>query len=158
MNERRFEKIKHVAHQRQGNLTVVLENVHDSHNIGAVLRTCDAVGIKEVFLLYTEPRHLKKKLTIGKRTSMGTRKWVDTLFYTDADACFKDVKQKYDLVLATHLDEYSKSLFEIDFNQSLALVFGNEAKGITPITMKHVDGSFNIPQMGMVESLNISVA
>lgn len=158
MNERRENKLRDVANMRQGNLTVILENVHDLHNIGAVIRSCDAVGINEIFLLYTEYEHQPNKLIIGKRTSMGTRKWVKSHFYTDRIACFEHVKSKYGCIFATHLATDSISLHEMNMTQSIALLFGNEAKGITKETLEYANGNFIIPQMGMAESLNISVA
>ncbi|MCB0616517.1 MAG: RNA methyltransferase, partial [Phaeodactylibacter sp.] len=55
MTPERKQRLKEVAFRRQAGLTVILENVHDPHNIGAVIRSCDSVGIPEIFVLYTEP-------------------------------------------------------------------------------------------------------
>lgn len=156
MNPKREEKFKRVIQKRQPNFSVILENVHDAHNIGAVLRTCDSVGIMEVYILYTteEPR----KLTLGKRTSAGARKWVDTYLYDNAEECFAAVRAKYDKVYCTHLDEKGTSVYELDLCESVALVFGNEKDGISQEVLDLSDGNFIIPQVGMVESLNISVA
>ena len=82
MTEDRVNRFKEVVRQRQSNLTVILENVHDHHNIGAVLRTCDSVGIKEIFVLYTEPQLDQENLILGARASSGARKWIDVNFYT----------------------------------------------------------------------------
>ena len=158
MTPERLEKFHRVVAQRQNNLTVIIENVHDPHNIGAVLRSCDSIGIMEVYVLNTEDHLKDKDLYLGKRTTSGSRKWVDVQFYTDVNACFKAVKSKYDLVLATHLDEAAKGLYELDLCQSIALLFGNEHAGISKEALSYCDGNFIIPQMGMVESLNISVA
>lgn len=159
MKQRRLEKFKQVVARRQPDLTVILENVWDSHNVGAVLRSCDSVGIKEIFVLNTEEKLVdRQKLVVGKRTSGGTSKWVDVNFYTDAEACFKEVKEKYKRVLATHLNEEAKSLYELELTEPVALLFGNEMLGITEPVLKMCDGNFIIPQVGMAESLNISVA
>ena len=74
INPERAKKFKRVANQRQ-NLTLILENIHDSHNIGAVLRSADSVGLKEIFLVYTDPVLQKKtkNTLLGKRTSGGAR-------------------------------------------------------------------------------------
>ena len=69
MTPERTAKFKKVVHARQINLTVILENVHDTHNIGAVLRTCDSVGIREIYVLYSDPRLNQNELLLGKRTS-----------------------------------------------------------------------------------------
>ncbi|MBK7337151.1 MAG: RNA methyltransferase [Saprospirales bacterium] len=154
----RLEKFERVAARRQGNLTVILENVHDPHNIGAVMRSCDSVGIPEIYVLYTEPQLNQERLALGKRTSAGTRKWVDVQFYTQAEACFQAVRQKYQTILCTHLGEQSRSLYDLDLSASVALLFGNERDGVSLEARAYSDGNFLIPHMGMAESLNISVA
>ncbi len=160
MTPKREEKFKRVIQQSQGNITVVLENVHDTHNVGAVLRSADSIGIREIYVVYTEERHSRDYLKLGKRTSGGTRKWVTVNYYNDVDLCYKAVKSKYDLVLGTYLkeNEISTPMFDLDLTQSVALVFGNEAKGLTQKSIDYCDGNFIIPQVGMVTSLNISVA
>ena len=89
MTPEREEKFEKVVAQRQFDLTVILENVHDPHNIGAVLRSCDSVGIREIFVLYTDDKLTEEKLTIGKKSSSGARKWVDVHYFTDVEKCFK---------------------------------------------------------------------
>ncbi len=158
MTPEREARIREVVACRQPNLTVVLENVHDPHNIGAVLRSCDSVGIQEIFVLYTEPQLDQDTLTIGQNSSSGATKWIDIHYYRDAESCFAHVKKQYDLVYATHLGKESKSLYELDLSRSVALVFGNEKDGVSNSSFQYIDGNFAIPQVGMVKSLNISVA
>ena len=158
MNPKREAKFQSVAQRRQHNFTVILENVHDTHNIGAVLRTCDSVGINEIFALHSRPQNNKATLTLGKRTSGGTRKWVDVHFYHDLEACFEHVRSRYDKIFSTHLSDDAVSLYDMDLTGSVALLFGNEHIGVTPEALAKVDGNFIIPQVGMVQSLNISVA
>jgi tRNA (guanosine-2'-O-)-methyltransferase len=157
MNSRRLALLEKVVKQRQGDLTVILENVIDPHNIGAVIRSCDSVGIKEIFVLFTEKMEYDE-FVIGKRTSTGSRKWVDVHVYVDAKTCFEHVKAKYNRVLGTHLGETSKSLYELDLTQPTALLFGNERDGLSAEALSYTDGNFIIPQMGMAKSLNLSVA
>ncbi|GIV32398.1 MAG: tRNA (guanosine(18)-2'-O)-methyltransferase [Saprospiraceae bacterium] len=158
MTPERERKFRQVVYCRQPDLTVVLENVHDPHNIGAVLRTCDAVGVQQIFVLYTDPRLVSDKLVIGKRTSSGARHWVDVHYYTDPEACFRHVRSLCAQVLATHLASDSRSLYELDLTVPTALVFGNEHEGVSQEILRYTDGNFIIPQVGMVQSLNISVA
>lgn len=158
MTPARIARLKGVAARRQTNLCVVLENVHDPHNIGAVMRSCDAVGVRELFVLYTESHLDEERIELGKRSSSGARKWLDIHLYTSVDACFQAVRERYDYVWATHLGASYQSLYELDLTQSTALVFGNEHDGLSEATLSHTDGNFIIPQMGMVQSLNISVA
>ncbi len=159
MTPKRLQKIKQVVANRQHDLTVVLENVRDQHNIGAVLRSCDSIGIREIFVLYSEKSLQQKEfIKIGKRTTAGSRRWVDVHFYTDAASCFREVKKRYNRVLSTHLSEGAKSLYQLDLSIPTAFLFGNERDGLSEEALSYSDGNFVIPQVGMVESLNISVA
>ncbi len=158
LTENRKSKFKNVAGSRQFDLTVVLENVHDSHNIGAVMRTCDAVGIGELFVLNTDDRLKDKEQYLGKASASGTKKWIEIHYYENAEECFSQVKRKYSNIYGTHLSGKSISLFDLDLSLSCALVFGNEHDGISHKTLSYLDGNFVIPQFGMVQSLNISVA
>lgn len=158
MQQKRIQKFKDVVSKRQPSITVILENVHDQHNIGAVMRTCDSIGIMEIFVLQSNPKYSASNITLGKRTSAGTRKWVDVHFYTNLEQCFAHVRSKYEHIYATHLDTDSKSLYDLDLASSVALLFGNEAFGVSEEALKNCDGNFIIPQMGFVQSLNISVA
>ncbi|PHN07489.1 TrmH family RNA methyltransferase [Flavilitoribacter nigricans] len=158
MTPKRKAKFERTVAHRQFDLTVILENVHDHHNIGAVLRSCDSVGIHEIFVLYNEPQLQKEYLELGKRTTAGTRKWLDVHYYTDTEACFSAVRERYDHIYATHLSRSAKSLYDLDLTRRVALMFGNEMLGLSDEAMQHADGNFIIPQMGMAESLNISVA
>jgi len=157
MREQRLQKIKDVVSKRQGDLTVVLNNVHDPHNIGAVLRTCDSVGIKEIFVLYDDDID-DNNLLLGKKSAASARKWVDVYLYRDVDKCMQDIKSKYKKILGTHLSSQAVSLYELDLTTPVALVFGNEHSGISERVLPYLDGNFIIPQMGMVQSLNISVS
>lgn len=156
ISERRAKKLKEVAARRQPNITVILENVFDTHNIGAVLRSCDSIGIMEVFILYTAG--YVERVKLGKRTAAGTRKWVAAHLYNDLEKCMAHVRSKYKNVWATHLSSEAKSLYQLDLTDSVALVFGNEKDGISQALLDKCDGNFIIPQVGMAESLNISVA
>jgi tRNA (guanosine-2'-O-)-methyltransferase len=158
MTEERLARIDKVARKRQPDLTIVLENVHDPHNIGAVLRTCDSVGIHDVYILNNDPTLVKNPVIIGKNTSTGARKWLNIQVYNDTEKCFKALRKRYGRIYGTHLGSESKSLYTLDLKGPAALVFGNEHAGITEQSLKHLDTNFIIPQVGMVQSLNISVA
>ncbi len=158
MNASREQKIRTVIRQSQPDLTVVLENIFDPLNISAVLRSCDAVGVREVFVVYTKKYLDKRGLILGKRTSGGTFKWIDVYVFEDLQLCFQRVRERYGRILATHLGESSTSLYRLDLTQPTALLFGNEDDGISPEALALSDGNFIIPQTGFAESLNISVA
>lgn len=158
MNPSREQKIRSAIRQSQPDLTVVLENIFDPLNISAVLRSCDAVGVREVFVVYTKKYLDKRGLVLGKRTSGGTFKWMDVYVFEDLAECFRRVRERYGRILATSLGERSQSLYDIDLVQPTALLFGNEDEGVSAEALALCDGNFTIPQVGFAESLNISVA
>jgi tRNA (guanosine-2'-O-)-methyltransferase len=139
-------------------VTVVLENIFDPLNVSAVLRSCDATGIREVFAVYTKEYLDKRGLILGKRTSGGAFKWIDVYVFEDLEECFRRVKERYGRILATHLGTESKSLYSLDLTEPVALLFGNEDEGISAEALALSDGNFTIPMSGFAESLNISVA
>lgn len=157
LTENRQNKFKQTIGNRQTDLTVVLENVHDPHNIGAVMRSCDAVGINEIYVLNTTKMTKKEVLRFGKSAS-GAMRWVDLLYFEDVEECLSKVKEKYKRILGTHLGEDSKNLYDLILSEPIALLFGNEHDGISNEALSHCNGNFIIPQFGMVQSLNISVA
>ncbi len=155
MTPERAAKIKKVLDHRQGNLSVVMENVHDPHNISAVLRTCDAVGVQHVFILNTTiPRHKK----FGKSSSASALGWLTLHQFDNTKECMEAVRLRCGKIYATHLGVQSSSLYELNLAEPVALVFGNEHAGVTEECLSYCDGNFIIPQVGMVQSLNISVA
>ncbi len=156
IDPKRAVKIREMVKKRQTNLTIVLENVLDPHNIAAVMRTAESIGVMEIFILFTE-RHVEE-IEVSKRASAGSRKWLDIHLYNDIEACFKHVNSKYDTVIATHLGKNAKSIYDLDLSGSVALLFGNEHKGLTEEALKYADANMIIPQAGMGQSLNISVA
>src|ERR1044071_9216499 len=137
MTPERFNRLVSVLNKRQNDLTVVLENVFDPHNISAVLRTCDAVGIQEVYVLNSKiPRHKKW----GAKSSSSAAKWLSIHQFTDATACFNELRSKYSRILTTHLSSDALNLYNIDFTGSIALVFGNEHSGVSDEIRVLADG------------------
>ncbi len=155
MTPQRRERIEWVMAHRQNDLTIVLENVFDPHNISAVMRSCDAVGIDEIYVLNTKmARHEKW----DRRTTTSADKWLTVHQFEDLTSCFAAIRKKYSTVLTTHLASDAIDLYELDLTRSIALVFGNEHAGVSDEIRTLADGNFIIPQQGMIRSLNISVA
>lgn len=155
MTEERLQKIESVLNHRQNDITVVLENVFDPHNISAVMRTCDAVGVAELYVLNNRiPRHKKW----GRRSSSSAAKWLTVHQFTDAAECFAALRSKYKKIYTTHLSADATPLHSLELTESVALVFGNEHSGVSEEIIGWADGNFIIPQVGMIRSLNISVA
>lgn len=155
MTPERRNKLIGVLNKRQGNLTVVLENVFDPHNVSAVMRTCDAIGIQNIYILNTKiPAHKKW----GFRSSSSAYKWLTAHQFTDTADCIGVLRNKYSKILTTHIADGSAGLYELDLTGSIALVFGNEHSGVSEEVIALSDGNFIIPQVGIIRSLNISVA
>jgi len=156
--EKRIARFKSIIAKKQFDVGIVLENVHNPHNIGAVLRSCDAVGILDIYLIYSTDRTDQTVFARGGKSARGSDKWLNVHFFTSAKSCMEVVNKKYEQVYATHLSEDSKSLYDLKLDSSVALVFGNELDGVSKEMMPYVTGNYIIPMEGMVQSLNISVA
>ena len=154
LTEKRLNKFKAVAKARQHSLHLVLENVHDPHNVSAVLRTCDAAGIPAVSLLY----YLEKFPRIGKKSSASAVKWIEKEKYTDIKQCYNSLREKGFKIYATSLTEGAVNLYDVDFTDKCAIVLGNEHRGVSDEAAELADEKIYIPMFGMVQSLNISVA
>src|ERR1044072_4984262 len=123
MTPERRRRIIQVLKKRQPTISVVLENVFDPHNISAVMRTCDAVGVQDIYILNTKiPRHKKW----GKRSSSSAAKWLTDHQFENAEECLKSLRERYSTILTTHLSSDAVGLYELDLTRSIALVFGNE--------------------------------
>ena len=155
MTSQRYQRLSSVLHHRQPDLTVILENVFDPHNVSAVMRTCDAVGIQDVYVLNNRiPPHKKW----GEKSSSTASQWLTIHQFTDVENCFEEIRKKYSKIYTSHLGESSKDLYQMDLTESVALIFGNETFGVSDDIRKYADGDFIIPQVGIIKSLNISVA
>jgi len=153
-SERRLARLESVLRRRQPDLTVVLENIHDPHNVSAILRSCDAAGVMEVQLVYTDEEFPK----LGKKSSASAKKWVERRNFNCVSDCFEKLHNEGFSVFATHLGKHSTPLYELDLTQKVALTFGNEHRGVSEEASQSADGNFMIPMFGMIQSLNVSVA
>ncbi len=151
---RRIERFRKVLSQRQRDLTVVIENVHDPHNVSAVLRSADGVGIHRLHLVYTIESFPK----LGKKSSSSAKKWIEIKHHKSVEECYAALREEGFRIYASHLSQSSISLYDIDATKPSAFVFGNEHRGVSDEAVRLADDVFSIPMMGMVESLNISVA
>jgi tRNA (guanosine-2'-O-)-methyltransferase len=152
--ERRLNKIKQVLGYRQPDLKIVLENIHDPHNVSAIFRTCDSVGVDEIYLIYTKETFPK----IGKKSSASAYKWVNKKRFTSVEECYESLRIDGFQILATEIGENSKSLWDYDLTGKTAIVFGNEHRGVSKEASEKADGCLLIPMFGMVQSLNVSVS
>lgn len=154
--DRRRHRVETVLNQRQPDLTVVLENVHDPHNVSAVLRTCDAVGILRVHVVYSV--ETPPESAFARTTSASAAKWIDITRHEHIDECYAALRNDGFTIAAAALSDKSVDLFALDLVQPTAIVFGNEMRGLSEEATALADTTMVIPMMGMVQSLNISVA
>lgn len=153
-SEKRLRKINNVVRARQYSLHVVLENIHDPHNVSAIFRTCDAAGVPAISLIY----NYEKFPRIGKKSSASAYKWVEKEKYKSIKGCTDILKQNGFKIFVSSIALESKNIYELDLTEKTALVFGNEHRGISDEAEEIADEKFIIPMYGMVQSLNVSVA
>ncbi len=152
--EKRLNRLGEVLKNRQPDLTVVMENIHDPHNVSAILRSCDAAGVMCVQLIYTDTEFPD----IGKKSSASAKKWVERRRFKSIKECYERLHEEGFIILATHLEDPSKSLYDVNLTQKIAIVVGNEHEGVSAEAAKLADGIIHIPMFGMIRSLNVSVA
>jgi tRNA (guanosine-2'-O-)-methyltransferase len=151
---RRLARMRGTLARRQPDLAVVIENVHDPHNVSAMLRSCDAVGAASAHLVYdsVEPP------VVSGGVSASAQRWLDLVQHGSIDECYGVLRERGFMIYATSLGEASRELFDLDLTQPSAFVFGNETFGVSDAAVEGSDATVFIPMMGMVESLNVSVA
>ncbi|MCS6991507.1 MAG: RNA methyltransferase [Chitinophagales bacterium] len=155
MTERREQRFRQVLLRRQRDLTVIFEHIDDPHNVAACLRSCDAVGVSDVFILTSKAKTQSK---LSEKTSASAARWLDIHHFQNAAECVAAVRKQCKHIWAAALTDEAVSVYDIDLVQPTAVVFGNEKEGITPELLALCDGLVRIPQVGMIQSLNISVA
>jgi tRNA (guanosine-2'-O-)-methyltransferase len=152
--EKRIEKIKWVLSKRQPSFRVILENIHDPHNVSAIFRTCDAAGIPKVSLVY----NVEKFPKIGKKSSASAYKWIEKEKFKTIEECYGQLKKEKFVIYASSLNGDAKNLYDLDFTKKSAIVLGNEHRGLSNEAEDLADERFYIPMFGMVQSLNVSVS
>jgi len=153
MTPERFKKIKNVLNKRQPDLSVVMDNVHKPHNLAAIIRSCDAVGIGDI---YGVSKH--EEIGVNLKSASGANHWVQLHIQPSIQETLSLLKKKSFSIYAANYSQNSVDYRSIDFTQPTAIVLGAELDGISTETLKNVDGEIHIPMQGMVESLNVSVA
>lgn len=151
---KRLKKIEEVVAARQFSLRVVLENIHDPHNVSAIFRSCDAVGVSQVDLLYT----LEKFPKISSVSSASSKKWVKQRKFDNTKLCLDTLRKEGFKIYGSILSENAEDIYNLDFTEKIAIVMGNEHRGISDEMIEGVDKHIYIPMRGMIQSLNVSVA
>lgn len=150
----RIEKVKRVLSLRQPDLRVVLEEVKNTHNASAVVRSCDAAGILYVDIISAD----EEPFPVNEAISTRAEKWIQFQYYTSASDCLNSLKKEGIKIAATHISEDSLPYTDLDYTQPMAIVFGNEAEGLSEEALALADYKIKIPMIGMTQSLNLSVS
>jgi len=150
----RRARIDEVVAARTRTLTVVMEAFADAQNVNAVLRTAEAFGIQEVHVVEGPMKAFDR----NKKISQNADKWLEVVRWKTTEECLAQLKARGFLVYATHLGEGSKGLSELSFAEPVALVFGNEHRGVSEAALAAADVRYAIPMRGFTQSLNVSVA
>ncbi len=150
---RRFERLKSVLDNRMSDLTILLEKVEKPHNLSAIMRTCDAVGVLEAHAVSP-----KTKLNTFNSTAQGSQKWVKLNNHNNVETAIKELKEMGFKLYGTNLEVDAVDYRDCDYTQATAFVLGAEKWGLSESATKLMDKAIFIPMRGMVQSLNVSVA
>ncbi|MZR63971.1 tRNA (guanosine(18)-2'-O)-methyltransferase TrmH [Alcanivorax sp. DP30] len=153
MTPERYRRICETLDRRQPDLTVIMDGVHKPHNIAAIVRTCDAVGILDVHAILPNNR---ARMAAG--TAMGSQRWVKVHKHEESTSVIRELQGQGVQVLAAHLSDTAVPYREVDYSKPTALLLGTEKFGVSDEAAAAVDQHVIIPMMGMVESFNVSVA
>lgn len=158
MQTERIERFDRVLHQRTKSLTVVLDGVHNHHNISAVIRSADAFGLSSIHLI-------GEGFSYSKGVTLGTERWLEIVHHPDGETATSRLKEAgYTLVVTAPEDTPRKTSVQsmpvhaLPFERPLAVIFGNERRGVSEALFNAAEIHAFIPMVGFVESLNISVA
>lgn len=152
--ERRLYKLSQVIHQRQLDIVIGLDHIHDQHNLSAVIRTADAAGFGRI--IWTPDFKMTEK--INPEISRGAERWVDLNLYDDLKPELLKLKEQGYKIAATHMARKAVDFRTIDWTKPWVIVFGNEHRGVSDDIVEIADENIFLPMLGFVQSLNISVA
>lgn len=153
----RLEKITRTCKQRRKGI-IVLEDIHDKHNIEAVFRSCDAFGIQMLYIIFDKERPFDPRL-VGKNSSSSANKWIDFKIFSKTENAYAELKSQGYKIYATALTDEAESIYETNFiaEDKVAIALGNENRGLSKFAIEQADSCIIIPMLGMLQSLNLSV-
>ena len=151
---RRLTRAEAVLAARRRSLCIVLEDAHDPHNVSAVLRTCEALGVQDVHLV----AELQDDTILNPKVTIGAHRWLTLHRHRGAEAAIAALRSAGYRILVSHLDAHATPLPDLPAGERAAYVFGNERSGVTDHWIRAADAAFLIPTSGFSGSLNLSVA
>lgn len=157
LTDNRKVTIEKVLEQRTRYVTLVLEDIFQSQNASAAVRTCECMGLQDLHII-----EMRSKYHVNKKVLMGSNKWMDLIRYKEKDTnntaeCYKRLKSDGYRIVATH-PAAGISIDELPIDSKVAVVMGNELNGISKFALDNADEVVRIPMYGFTESMNISVS
>jgi tRNA (guanosine-2'-O-)-methyltransferase len=153
MTPDRLQRINSMLDQRQPDLTICMEGVHKTHNLAAVVRTADAVGVSDVHAVWKN-----ETMRISGGSAAGSQNWIEVHNYNRTEDAITELKKQGMQVLVTNLSATAVDFREIDYTKPTAIILGQEKFGASAKALEMADQDIVIPMVGMVQSLNVSVA
>ncbi|MFT6207917.1 MAG: tRNA (guanosine-2'-O-)-methyltransferase [Colwellia sp.] len=153
MTPERLERINVMLDKRQPDLTVCMEGIHKSHNLAAVVRTADAIGVSDVHAIWKSD-----EMEVRGGSAAGSQNWIDVHNYSKTSDAIDALKKQGMQILVTNLSDNAVDFREIDYTKPTAIILGQEKFGASDIALEMADQHIVIPMVGMVQSLNVSVA
>jgi tRNA (guanosine-2'-O-)-methyltransferase len=153
MTPERLARINTMLDKRQPDLTVCMEGLHKSHNLAAVVRTCDAIGVSDVHAVWKS-----EEAEVRGGSAAGSQNWIDVHNYHKTADAIAALKAQGMQVLVTNLSDTAVNFTEIDYTKPTAIVLGQEKFGTSEEALALADQDIIVPMVGMVQSLNVSVA
>ena len=157
ITEERKTTFERVLKHRTRHFTVVLEDIYQKHNTGAVVRSCDVFGLQDIHIIEN-----KYKSYLSNQVAKGAHKWLNFHYYNEMEynnqVCIDALREKDYQIIATTPHNDSCFLNDFDITKKSAFVMGVEKEGVSQDIMNQADGFLKIPMVGFTESLNISVA
>lgn len=153
MSPERFARITQMLNRRQPELTVCLEQVHKPHNLAAIVRTADAVGVSDVHATWED-----KAMRLSGKSATGSQNWVNVHSHDTTEEAITALRKQGMQIIATNLSDTAIDFREVDYSKPTAILMGQEKHGISPEALALADQDVIIPMVGMCQSLNVSVA
>ncbi len=153
MTPERFAKLRRALERRQPDLTVLADAVHKPHNVSAILRTCDAVGIHRLHAVSPEGPIRRHHMMAG-----GSKRWVEIVTHASVADAATGLRADGWQLAAAHAERGARDYRDIDYTKKIAIILGAELYGPSEQALSQADFSIRIPMHGLVESLNVSVA